>query len=105
MKTLPTSPTPEACLAVRMVGGADDPALLATRAVAMVRIVARLHAKARSNIEGKRRESLYALRWAQADTILRPFGLAVIVLPHGVGIGTYEASYSPAPAWLWEVEP
>lgn len=105
MDILPSSPTPEAALTERVHGAVDDPALFATRAVSLVRQVSRLHARSQAGKATSRRDSLYGVRLHQSNQLLSSFGLAVIVHPQGVGIGTIQSAHSPSPAWLWEVAP
>ena len=105
MDYLPQSPTPESAVAVHLVGACEDPALTSTRIVAICRMVSRLHERAQAGKATSRRDSLFAMRWMQADTLLRPYGLALIVAPDGVGIGTVESKGSPAPVWKWKVDP
>lgn len=105
MDILPSSPTPEASLAIFLHNQVDDPALFATRAVSLVRQVSRLQARSQAGKATSRRDSLYGVRLHQAQQLLVVFGLTVIIQSNGVGIGTIKSAQSPSPTWLWGVSP
>lgn len=105
MDILPSSPTPEAALTARIGNTVPDPALYATRAVALVRQVSRLHHRVLKGQATSRRDTLFVTRRHQADAMLAPFGLTVYPHATGCGIATLDSVKSPAPVVLWEVSP